>query len=244
MKKILIVFIVVTCFFYSSSISAQKLASDFYRLEFYIEDNQIGFYDTPIDYHKNERFNSYLSNLKGYLMYLSANYSDVPKMYLEFEQLLPDTNAIKVKFKNLIDNDKQFNIILQNSFNKKTIPPLHIDSLLYKVSRFYYVHIFQDVLAAHFCVGINGLFEQKKSEFDPYYNAFAFNCIYNDFGTEKFSEYLNEIGDKINKKTSEDVAKELREKVYKKVINDNEMKKHLISEYESKKEFLNFKLIY
>jgi hypothetical protein len=238
------IILLISLYLTSLSLIGQNKASDFYNLVFYTEDGKVGFYETPIEEHENPKFSAFASNMKGYLVYLISNYSELPKSNVELEELLPDSIKIKEHFEELLNKDDSFNKILFNVYKRKEIPPVHVDSILKKISRFYYVHSSRGVSTAHLCAGINGIKEFKHDESSPYYDAFSFMVIYNDFGMKKFSQSLEPIRSELNKSIPEERVLEIRNKVYEFILNDIEMRNYIIKEYNDKKEYLNFKLVY
>ncbi len=249
MKKIVI--ITSTIFVLTISFSCQQeniKIIDFFKPCFYAKGEGFGFY-IDSDSLKNTPMEDFWKNMYAFSQYLYANYCQLQKKenYEYLESLLPDTTAVKAAFNKKLKNDTAFIKLYKDIYNKKHIPDIHIEEIQKIAARFYYVHNINGKLCLHNCAGINGVLQMKQTKYSPYYNAFCFMVIRNSDNYQK--EWLSvkkELAPFFNsdKNVSEKEAEKIRNQVYENLANSEAYKQDIINEYERRKEYLNFKLLY
>lgn len=244
LKKICITIIISL---FSISAISQVKVPDFYRIVYYPNDSTFGFYTEPDSLNNNSKYSEFAQKLWAFNMYLYSNYSKAKKEYIYLKSLIPDSNKIKSEHARLINEDKDFQDIFFSTLNKKSVPDISIDSILLIVSRFTYLHKMDSNIVIHVCVGINGINELNYTIGSPYYNAFGFMINYSKdcskIRKRITKQYKNEI-DNAKKSHNDDKIIEIRNDIYKSLANDIDMRQLVIREYQAKKDYLNFRIIY
>ncbi len=222
--------------------------TEFFKPCFYPKGDSFGFY-LDADSLKNTKNEDFGENMWAFLDYLFSNYcmAHNGENYEYFTGLLPDTIAIKRAFSEKLNNDTAFIKLYKEVYNKNLVPDIRIEDIQKIAARFYYVHLINGKLSLHNCVGINEVLKMKQTEASPFYNAFCFMVIRNRYDYEK--EWLpvkNELAPYIDsdKNVSEEEAEKIRNQVYQNLTNSESYKQDIIKEYERRKKYLNFKIIY
>lgn len=184
----------------------------------------------------------FATNLWAYNTYLYNNYSVASKNDSILSSLLPDTVKLRSEFSSLLETDSKFQDIFYTSFNKVSIPPIHIDSIQKIMARFFYLHrLPNDKIVMHFCATINEVFELKQTEYSPYYNAFCYMSLRDK---PMFDALYNDIAHYLPTETDNKILEDSKNGNYDIISKHPVIRQMLIDEYESKKQYLNFRILY
>jgi|WetSurMetagenome_2_1015567.scaffolds.fasta_scaffold71023_2 hypothetical protein len=230
----------ITCLLPLSALNAQNdnpEITKFFRLT--INSKYHFQYAKPDSLLTDLRLSAFASNLWSFNMYLYANYSIAATKEDTLTSLLSDTNNLKSVYKSLLQNDSRFRNIFYTSFNKVAIPSISIDSIQKILSRFYYLHRLQNGnIVLHICATINDVLKMKQTEYSPYYNAFCYMIVRD----QKPFDILNT--DYLLPETDDYTLEATKNKNYETIIEHPQIRQMIINEYESKKQYLNFQVIY
>jgi len=235
--------IVVICLLQISNLKGQNNQPDltnFYKLTINTKYNFQ--YVEPDSLLKNSELSAYASSMWAFNMYLFENYSIESSKNHLLDSLLVDTFNLKLMHKELLLKDSSFQKIFFKAFNKTLIPSIHVDSIQKIMARFFYLHRLPNrKIETHFCATINEVLKMEQTENTPYYNAFCFMVLRNQKPFDKLNRYITttlpqDIDDKL--------VEEARIKNYEILSVHPMLRQMIIDEFESKKAFLNFTILY
>jgi len=247
MKNQIRITFTIIIFILSIRVNCQEKFSDFFTLVYYKQDSTFGFYPTPDSLKHNSKYAGFAQKLWGFNMYLYSVYSKAEREYRYLQSFLPDSNKIRTEHERLLNEDREFQDLFYATLYKKNVPDISIDSMLIIISRFTYLHTMDSDIVIHMCVAINGVSELPVTIGSPYYNAFGYMIQYSDDCSEIVQRIKNQYKDEIalvKQTLNEEKITELRTEIYESLRNDIELRHFVIHEYEEKKEYLNFRIIY
>ncbi len=247
MKKI--VFITSTLFFLTINIFSQQediKITDFYKPCFYPKDDSFGFYVDP-DSLKHTQMKKFGENMYAFSLYLYDNYCQLkkPENIEYLEKFLPDTIAVKEAFNDKLKKDTAFIKIYHDFLNMKGMPDIDINDIQEIAARFYFVHNVNGKLRMFRCTLKNEVLNMEQTKASPYYNAFCFMVVRNSDRKDWYSvkddlaPYYN-----ADKNINEEEAEKIKNQVYENLSHSEAYKQDIINEYELRKKYLNFKLLY
>lgn len=179
------------------------------------------------------------------LMYLHSMHSDAYGLQFKLEEWIPDIERIRNELNASLDRDTAFQKIYLAAINRSIVPPIHVDSLMKIVSRFFYVHRSEGKVVQHVCVGINEVLELPQTQHTPFYNAFAYQAVHrldDPFGFIR--EAVGDDVEELRRPITDERLRYFTERVYSFLEKNDELRDHVIKEYEATKEHLNFQMIY
>ncbi|HRO98535.1 MAG TPA: hypothetical protein PLN54_03800 [Flavobacteriales bacterium] len=180
-----------------------------------------------------------------YHLYLYSIFSETYAHGQEFQEMLPDTAAIRQRLRSLLEAETDFKDLYLRSIRPDQLAPLPIDSALRIAAHFYYLHIMDGEPTLHICVGINKVRELSVSRDHPHHAAFCYMTIWemeDSFGP--WSAAKTPFADELKAKPSAERIAEIEQEIYQRIAALPEMRQALIDTYERKKEHLNFVLLY
>ena len=174
-------------------------------------------------------------------------YSKAEKEYQYLKTFIPDSNKIMAEHERFLNEDREFQDLFNATLHKRSVPDISIDFILIIISRFTYLHRMDSDIIIHMCVAINGINELTKTIGSPYYNAFGFMIQYSEECSQIINrikkQYKDEI-DQVKKTLNEENIIEIRIKIYESLRKDNYLRQLVIREYQEKKDYLNFRILY
>ncbi|MFT3886077.1 MAG: hypothetical protein QM724_11810 [Flavobacteriales bacterium] len=185
------------------------------------------------------------SALWPYHTYLLNNYCNAYLHTGELTALLPDTPRVRARYDELLQADSAFQQVMAPTLRGTTIPALPIDSALSIAAHFYYVHRVGDKVTTHVCSGINKVKELGTSVADAHYAAFAYMAIY-DMGDmyAPFYPVVQPYREEMRANLSDERLHEVEQRVYAGMAGSAQLREALIAEYQRKKAFLPFELVW
>jgi hypothetical protein len=191
----------------------------------------------------DSQLNARCTALYNYHDYLFENYAKVLWKEKELLAILPDTVAMRTKFHALLEADTAFRKLYMRSIYQDTVAPLPMDSALWIAAHFFYLHRMNGRPTAHICIGINKVKEMSSSVDHPYHAAFCFMAVWgmdDSFGL--LDQAIGSFRDELKANPSDKRLTEMEHAVYDTLSHSPELRKAVLSTYEQKARYLNFKL--
>lgn len=235
--------IIVLCLLQISNLKGQNNQLDiteFYKLTINTEYNYQ--YIEPDSLLENSKLSGYASSMWAFNMYLFENYSIESSKTELLDSLLMDTLSLRQMHKELLLRDSTFQKIFFKAFNKTIIPSIHVDSIQKIMARFFYLHRLPNrKIETHFCATINEVLKMEQTENSPYYNAFCFMVLRNQNPFDKLSLFITST---LPAETDDKLIEEAKRKNYDILSVNPLLRQMIIDEFESKKSYLNFTILY
>lgn len=190
------------------------------------------------------RLEARFTALWPYHMYLYDNYADAFGHETALAELLPDTQAARVHYDELLMADTAFQHLMAPSIRSGRVAPLHIDSALRIAAHFYYMHREDNKVVTHVCTGINKVMSLGTSHPDAHHAAFCYMAIWNmKDHFAPFSKVAKPFRKELKANPSDERLKELEQVVYERMAQVPKLREALIAEYERKAAYLPFELV-
>ena len=235
--------ILVLCLLQISKLNGQNNQPDitrFYKLTINTKYNYQ--YVEPDSLLKNPKYSAYGSNMWAFNMYLFENYSIESSKSDLLDSLLFDTLNLRLKHNELLMKDIAFQKIFFDAYNKNPIPSIHVDSIQKIMARFFYLHRLPNrKIETHLCATINEVLKMNQTEYTPYYNAFCYMVLRNQKPFDKLNMYITTT---LPQDIDDTLVEEARIKNYEILSKNPILRQMIIDEFESKKAFLNFTILY
>jgi hypothetical protein len=219
--------------------------ADRYKMVFGHGKEGIYLYSMPDSASSNPQWPGRDTALWAFDMYLFSNYAATFKRERELSKLLPDTIAIRKRFRDMLEQDTAYARFFHHAMPDHRVPDIRIDSLLYIASRFYYLHRASGGgVTAHICVGINKVKELVRTEGSPYYAAFCYQVIRSQ--EDPFAIFYrakDAAGDSIYNDMPEEQLHQAEHDIYRHAAADPELRQQLWSAYLAKRRYLNFQVL-
>lgn len=175
--------------------------------------------------------------------YLFDNYATVHRHLFELKQALPDSTAIRARFKGMLEADTAFARMFRNAIPDRPVPAIRMDSLLRIAAHFFYLHRMGERVTAHICTGINQVRKLPQNAGSPYYAAFCFQVIRSSEDPFAILHRAKDaIPDSIYKDMPDEALHRAEHGIYDQAAADPELRRLLLDAYAAKKHYLNFKV--
>ncbi|MGB3870958.1 MAG: hypothetical protein WBG34_04060 [Flavobacteriales bacterium] len=192
----------------------------------------------------NSQLNARCTALWYYHLYLFENYAEVYNADEQLLAILPDTVAMRNKFRALLDADTAFQKLYMRSINRVDVAPLSMDSALVIASHFFYLHRENGRPTVHVCTGINKVQEMSSSTDHPQHVAFCYMAIREmEDPFALLDQVIEPFRTELKANPSDERLTELEHLVYDTLSRSPELRKALLDTYEQKAQYLNFKLV-
>ncbi len=259
MKATFIIFILIT---FTKNIFAEEQCnitdhySDFIKIERQNYDGKEYTSAKIVEANEKNCFAELVNKNQVFMDYLLSNFIMDSVHFAKLEEIY-DTANLQTVFINSLKNDSLYNYIMSElvakTINKKIIKDtVSMEKLLnFAVKFFYVLRINEDGnYILKFCSGINAINQTEKKR-QPYIEAFCFSAILNHYGHENEFDITNEFVSAAQELYKLNLGIDSNEQLLRAqgamfmlMRNNDILKNLLINEYEHRKNYLPFILIY
>jgi hypothetical protein len=241
----------------SCSIPKSETAADINLLEFYeLElDSYVGqlYFRSHTDSLKDHpKYASIGENMYNHLDYFVSQCTPyLDQTYAIDSFNLADTTDLKERMQYQLANDTLLKELVFNCVNSTKLESTTIDELAGIVARFFYLHKppYANRPIVHHCISTNGVNELPQRNISPYLNAFAWDIVRSGdsiTGVDVIFDFIGEdfIYKQLADETPVHVVDSISKVNFLMIAKNQETRNFIIKNYEQKKKFLNFELIY